>query len=400
MKKFKISGLIAAIFLLTVSVFAEITPMGHVQFRTSEYRNNVGYDQYSDSGYIFKEGFYDFNWYMKRARIGASYKNDKKPYGGVLYFAMDKAQNSESQITPIYLYGWYQPHKMVKLVLGQFKVPYTRESTRSSAKMYVSEWGVATNTLFDYGVYAHITPMTALDVYFSVVSGFNTKLTGVNNAMPNDYQEAFADQKSGTPQYVLRAQYQVMGKKVDAGMEAFTKEMGLNVGVFASYSKDYGAKALATTSISDDNANDYSFMGAGADIQFYMNGIVANALFTYEMIKSTYSGTNTTSKDIGIMTEIGYNLALGQFTLMPAVRFEYQITNTGATGAKDIKEMSIAAGINFHIDQYKQRLAAYFYQIKQSVGASWYPNAVQKDGLTAMDYVTEQRIEVEYQLVF
>jgi hypothetical protein len=358
MKKSKFFIVSLLIFGVVSSVFAEDAApekasstklTGHLQFRNGTYKT----DETGDSG------FSEQAWQFKRLRLGLTNESADKDYGGNIYLKLEnalKSANTDEDLALIYAYGWIKPIDMLKLVGGLYKVPFARESTRSSTRMYVDEWGSGSGTLFDTGAYAQITPIKPLDIFLNVSNGaFYGYLGGATDPKgggnagaevvgKTDDGVARAYYQSYHPLTSLRVQYQVLGKNVLAGDEAFAPGMGLNLGAAYAMNQRFGpSRALSA----------YNVDGA-----FYMDGAVFTFAYSASSVKDeSVPAATVTEKGSGIMVEAGYNIKMGQRGIMPAIRFEMSAKNSGATGAKDVKKNTLAIAVNYFFDKHNQRFS-------------------------------------------
>ncbi len=392
MRKLKISLLTLLAIALAAPMFAQdagtqptevkkqkkktgFIPMTHMQIRYASVKDDADSTAYPPAD------FQEPNWYFNKVRVGMNYISGDKTYGGMTYWDLVQSMTGANNPNPriIYAYGWWKPMDMVKLTFGQFKLPITRETTRSSKTYYA---GGDTNfvgvegsnekllgSLFDTGLRADFMVMPKLDLTLSITNG-HTKQTGLAWDQAGSSKDAYEDNHATSPLFVFRGAYQVLGKKMKTGAEAWGKGMGFNAALFAAYSAD---KMANVTGYTPTPADSVAYMAFGTDGSFYMDGLVFNYVFAYQ--SSTYDPGTTGSEsvsfsDIDLMTELGYKLMVGKHGLMPAFRLEYGMGSTdektGDNKSKaDVSDMAFGIAVNFFWNNIKhnQKLSLAFMNV-------------------------------------
>ncbi len=346
MKHFKLTlALVAAIAMLSTGLFAQTKTIGEFEFRYGTQKPNEDADM--------KEP----QMYAKKLRLGVMHTSEDKTFGAFTYWDFISSVNSNTDTseapTMIYAYGWWKPMDMLKLVYGQIDLAVSNEALRSSGRMYAGNdmQGVvdATNasflkTTFGTGLRAELMLMPELDLSLTIANSITT-YTGLSNTLPSSETAADAAFGQTSPLFILRGAYQIVGKKVLTGTEAWAKGMGFNAGFAFGYQSD-------KVSAGDSN----SLMILATDGVFYMDGAVFNYGFNYQM--QDLDGTET--KNMFLMVEAGYNLPVAGHGIMPAFRLEYGNIEP-ATGEKltDIA-YGIAVNLMWKNTAHSQKLTLAF----------------------------------------
>ncbi|MDH5720061.1 MAG: hypothetical protein OEZ13_05485 [Spirochaetia bacterium] len=318
-----------------------------------------------DSDFATNEDYNAVDFNFRRLRLSLVFQGAKW-YGGYLELKGESMlQKSKSVIQEANL--WVKlPFLSGKITMGQFKIPFIRESVQSSSRLMFNEaaFSASTTQEQDIGIKLSLKPLLLMGSSYEHFLDFDASVTNGEGSGQNGvgYKSVEAVNSNVNPLFNWRVQVNPFGGLIKNGKdkgwvegeEYFSKDMKLSIGYGGLYTKDSDYAAKMGIQDNGENLNGHTF-----DATFAMAGVYANAEFTTFMSSAAYKNTYT------YQGTLGYNIPVSDIYVMPALRYNYFQSDTAADGITDEDKFAdIWAGINIYGNKHNFK-AQVFYQIKR-----------------------------------
>jgi len=304
----------------------------------------------------------DFNF--RRIRITAKYDISKN-YGGVIDIKGEKLlENGKSSIQEANI--WFKPGtSLLKITMGQFKLPFLREQLTSGAKLAVTERSFSEGAVgqMDIGVRATIMPFELVSPFLAKKLVLDFSYTNGDGSGHDGVGYKQAETKSGPigPLVNWRIEVNPLGGIVKDGKDKGWKDGDEIFQKDTLFSLGYAGLNTNSNEVASKFTPAKSLTGHTVDFTLFSMGAYLNGEYTIFKGDAAPYGYQT------YQATAGYMIPVMDMYVMPVLRYNYLQADdlTKKNNKIDFNEKftDIWVGTNIFVEKHTFKFQV-FYQIK------------------------------------